>query len=195
MPKNKGKKTRVGEEDGERKVLSAGGKVEVESSSSFSSSSYPDVPLALLHTRQDTSEKNLNSSKEYNLPSPSQTSQELESVYDVLERERKEWGVEREWLLRALSLQQEELHHQSEAIYNKASDMAREFARSISVFEQRIEQLEQQVTDQRHIQQASCENREVLHRLQVVSPLPSPSFLFIFLVFSHRQSKKSWISC
>jgi hypothetical protein len=59
-------------------------------------------------------------------------------VVELLERERKEWQMERLKLIHCIHLQQLELSQRSAAAHERATDIAKEFARAIEGFEERL---------------------------------------------------------
>jgi hypothetical protein len=63
----------------------------------------------------------------------------------MLERERREWYVERTKLVNCIQLQQVELNQRSLAAHDKAVDIAKDFARVIEGFEQRLLTVEENV--------------------------------------------------
>uniref|UniRef100_A0A7S0XDF2 Uncharacterized protein n=1 Tax=Chromulina nebulosa TaxID=96789 RepID=A0A7S0XDF2_9STRA len=65
-----------------------------------------------------------------------------EPIVELLERERREWHEERMKLLQCLHLQQLELDQRSMAAHEKAADIAKEFAKAIEGFEERLVSVE-----------------------------------------------------
>jgi len=63
----------------------------------------------------------------------------------MLERERREWYIERTKLVNCIQLQQVELNQRSLAAHDKAVDIAKDFARVIEGFEQRLLTVEENV--------------------------------------------------
>ena len=63
----------------------------------------------------------------------------------MLERERREWHSERIKLVNCIQLQQVELNQRSLAAHDKAVDIAKDFARVIEGFEQRLLTVEENV--------------------------------------------------
>ncbi len=68
-----------------------------------------------------------------------------EPVVELLERERKEWQSEREKLIQCIHLQQLELTQRSLAAHERAVDIAKEFAKAIEMFEDRLVSVESSV--------------------------------------------------
>lgn len=66
-------------------------------------------------------------------------------IVELLERERKQWQLEREKLVQCIHLQQLELTKRSQAAHERAVDIAREFARVIDGFEERLVHVESSV--------------------------------------------------
>jgi hypothetical protein len=64
------------------------------------------------------------------------------SIVQVLERERREWHAERAKLTHCIQLQQIELAARSSAAQETAALIAKEFARAIETFEERLEKVE-----------------------------------------------------
>lgn len=64
------------------------------------------------------------------------------SVVEILERERRQWHAERIKLIHCIHLQQLELAARSSAAQERATDIAKEFARAIDGFEQRLVAME-----------------------------------------------------
>ena len=64
------------------------------------------------------------------------------SIVQVLERERREWHAERAKLTHCIQLQQIELAARSSAAQETAVLIAKEFARAIETFEERLEKVE-----------------------------------------------------
>ena len=67
---------------------------------------------------------------------------EDEQLLELLEHERKEWDDERAKLIQCIHLQQIELSQRSTAAHERAVDIAKEFARVIEGFEERIVAIE-----------------------------------------------------
>ena len=67
------------------------------------------------------------------------------TLIKLLESERKEWANERMKLINCIHLQQMELSQRATAAQSRAGDIAKEFARTIEGFEQRIESVETNV--------------------------------------------------
>lgn len=67
------------------------------------------------------------------------------SVVDMLERERRQWHAERIKLIHCIHLQQLELAASSSAAQSRASEIAKEFARTIEGFEERLVHMESSV--------------------------------------------------
>lgn len=68
-----------------------------------------------------------------------------ETVVEMLERERKEWQSDRVKLIHCIHLQQLELTQRAVASHEKATDIAKEFARAIEGFEERLVSVENNV--------------------------------------------------
>jgi len=68
-----------------------------------------------------------------------------EKLIQMLERERREWHSERIKLVNCIQLQQVELNQRSLAAHDKAVDIAKDFARVIEGFEQRLLTVEENV--------------------------------------------------
>lgn len=68
-----------------------------------------------------------------------------EKLIQMLERERREWHSERTKLVNCIQLQQVELNQRSLAAHDKAVDIAKDFARVIEGFEQRLLTVEENV--------------------------------------------------
>lgn len=68
-----------------------------------------------------------------------------EKLIQMLERERREWYTERTKLVNCIQLQQIELNQRSLAAHDKAVDIAKDFARVIEGFEQRLLTVEENV--------------------------------------------------
>mmetsp|Transcript_14906 Transcript_14906/g.24814 ORF Transcript_14906/g.24814 Transcript_14906/m.24814 type:complete len:342 (+) Transcript_14906:74-1099(+) len=68
-----------------------------------------------------------------------------EPLVELLERERKQWREERERLVQCIHLQQLELTQRSVAAHERAVDIAKEFARAIECFEDRLVSVESTV--------------------------------------------------
>lgn len=68
-----------------------------------------------------------------------------EKLIQMLERERREWYIERTKLVNCIQLQQVELNQRSLAAHDKAVDIAKDFARVIEGFEQRLLTVEENV--------------------------------------------------
>lgn len=77
--------------------------------------------------------------------SMSEESQGDEPIIELLERERKQWQMEREKLIQCIHLQQLELTQRSVASHERAVDIAKEFARAIEAFEERLVSVESNV--------------------------------------------------
>jgi hypothetical protein len=78
-------------------------------------------------------------------PEADMTLQDMEehlSIVQVLERERREWHSERAKLTQCIHLQQVELASRSSAAQETAALIAKEFARVIESFEERLEKVE-----------------------------------------------------
>lgn len=67
------------------------------------------------------------------------------SIVQLLERERQSWHAERLQLAQCIHLQQRELQERSSAAQETAAMIAKEFARAIETFEQRIVAIESTV--------------------------------------------------
>ena len=67
------------------------------------------------------------------------------SIVEVLERERRQWHAERIKLIHCIHLQQLELTASSSAAQDRASSIAKEFARAIEGFEERLVNIETNV--------------------------------------------------
>lgn len=67
------------------------------------------------------------------------------SIVEVLERERRQWHAERIKLIHCIHLQQLELTSSSSAAQDRASSIAKEFARTIAGFEERLVNIETNV--------------------------------------------------
>mmetsp|Transcript_718 Transcript_718/g.1239 ORF Transcript_718/g.1239 Transcript_718/m.1239 type:complete len:134 (-) Transcript_718:251-652(-) len=63
----------------------------------------------------------------------------------MLERERREWQSDRVKLIHCIHLQQLELTQRAVASHEKATDIAKEFARAIEGFEERLVSVENNV--------------------------------------------------
>lgn len=61
-----------------------------------------------------------------------------ETVIEMLERERLQWQKERLSLVSCIELQQRELSRRAVAVHEKATEIAREFAKTIEMFEERL---------------------------------------------------------
>jgi hypothetical protein len=68
-----------------------------------------------------------------------------EHVVELLEKERREWYAERMKLIQCIHLQQLELTQRSSAAHDVAVDIAKEFARVIEGFEERLANIEDNV--------------------------------------------------
>lgn len=86
-----------------------------------------------------------NTSEEHQDDSISEESHVDEPLVELLERERKQWQLEREKLLQCIHLQQLELTQRSVAAHERAVDIAKEFARAIEGFEERLVSVESNV--------------------------------------------------
>jgi len=67
------------------------------------------------------------------------------SVVEVLERERREWAAERIKLVQCIHLQQMELAARASAAQETAATIAKEFASTIEVYEERLLNVEAMV--------------------------------------------------
>jgi len=67
------------------------------------------------------------------------------TVVEILERERRQWHAERIKLIHCIHLQQLELASSSSAAQTRASEIAKEFARAIAGFEERLVTIESNV--------------------------------------------------
>lgn len=67
------------------------------------------------------------------------------TIVEVLERERRQWHAERIKLIHCIHLQQLELTASSSAAQERASSIAKEFARAIEGFEERLVNMESNV--------------------------------------------------
>lgn len=56
----------------------------------------------------------------------------------MLERERLQWQRERLSLVSCIELQQRELSRRASAVHEKATEIAKEFAKTIEMFEERL---------------------------------------------------------
>ncbi|KAJ1424253.1 hypothetical protein B484DRAFT_451587 [Ochromonadaceae sp. CCMP2298] len=81
---------------------------------------------------------------DYDLSTSSQGSAD-EPIIELLERERRQWREERERLIQCIHLQQLELTQRSVAAHERAVDIAKEFARAIERFEDRLISVESTV--------------------------------------------------
>ncbi len=68
-----------------------------------------------------------------------------EPIIELLERERRQWQDEREKLIQCIHLQQLELTQRSMAAHERAVDIAKDFARLIGAFEERLVAVETNV--------------------------------------------------
>ena len=75
----------------------------------------------------------------------STTSGSDEPIIELLERERRQWREEREKLIQCIHLQQLELSQRSMAAHERAVDIAKDFARLIGAFEERLVAVETNV--------------------------------------------------
>lgn len=66
-------------------------------------------------------------------------------MVELLEKERREWYAERMKLIQCIHLQQLELTQRSSAAHEVAVDIAKEFARVIEGFEERLANIEDNV--------------------------------------------------
>ena len=64
---------------------------------------------------------------------------------EVLERERREWRVERMRLIQCIHHQQIELAQRAAAAHERATEIAKEFSRSIEIYEERLVLVENNV--------------------------------------------------
>jgi hypothetical protein len=65
-------------------------------------------------------------------------SDEDESIIEMLDRERREWHKERMQFVQCIQLQQVELEQRAAAAQERAAEIAKEFARAIGGFEERL---------------------------------------------------------
>jgi len=68
-----------------------------------------------------------------------------ESLVEMLDRERREWSKERMQLVQCIQLQQIELEQRATAAHERAAEIAKEFARAIVAFEERLFGIEDNV--------------------------------------------------
>ena len=61
-----------------------------------------------------------------------------ETLIEMLERERLQWQRERLSLVSCIELQQRELSRRASAVHEKATEIAKEFAKTIEMFEERL---------------------------------------------------------
>lgn len=70
---------------------------------------------------------------------------ERETLVEMFERERREWHNERVKLVHCIHIQQLELMQRATAAHERAGDIAKEFARAIEGFEERLVSIETNV--------------------------------------------------
>jgi hypothetical protein len=68
-----------------------------------------------------------------------------ENLVEMLDRERREWSKERMQLVQCIQLQQIELEQRATAAHERAAEIAKEFARAIVAFEERLFGIEDNV--------------------------------------------------
>jgi hypothetical protein len=66
-------------------------------------------------------------------------------IVELLEKERREWQAERLKLVHCIHLQQLELSQRAAAAHDRATDIAKDFARVIEGFEERLVAVETNV--------------------------------------------------